>query len=628
MLGLARIRPEPRRAAETPGADPGSGQDELWDRLVDEAQGPDFVSAWLTLQCTNIPAVETGLVLFEKADGSALAPVAVWPAGTADLSGLQSLAEEAVNERRGFVRRRDGGGGAVIAYPLVVDDHVAGLVMLDLAAKGEAAQQKALRDLHWGIGWLDAQILRRRADEDRGRLRRAGFALDMVAAAGEHAKVETAAMAVVNELANRMACDRVSLGLTVGEGGDRRIRLVSLSHAAWFRRRTALVMAIENAMEEALDQDASVSHPPIPSGPRPICVAHRALAEMQGSGAVVTAPMTHRGVAVGALTLERHGRASFSRDDALTAEIVAELVGPLLDLKRRQRRWLTGRLPDLLAAAWRRVFGPRHPTLKIGLLVGAASLAFLVLMPGTIRVTAHAVLEGSEQRAAAAPFAGFVASAPVRAGDVVAQDAVLAELDDKDLRLDQGKWRAEYAQLSQEKRKALAAMDRAEVALVEAKLEQAKAQIDLTTAKLQRARIRTPIAGIVISGDWTQKLGAPVEQGAVMFEVSPLESFRVTLKVEEGDIGLVRPGQTGTLMLAGRADAAIPLTVSRIASVAGVEDGQNLFRVEATLPPDAQAIRPGMEGVAKIEVGDDRLWWVLGRRLVDWTRLFVFRHWP
>ena len=621
-LGLAHSRgPEPAAALRP------AGLDALWDRLVDEAQGPEFVRAWLTLQCAMLGGVRTGLVLFETADGSALAPVAVWPEGASDLTRLQAIAEEAVGSRRGLARRDAAAGTAVIAYPITLGEHVGGLVVIEIMAAGDPPVERALRDLHWGMGWLEAQILRRRANEEAGRLARASFALDALATAAEHAKVETAAMAVVNELALRMGCDRVALGLAQ-DRGERRVRLAALSHAAWFRRRAALVVALENAMEEALDQDVTVAHPPLPSGPRPIAVAHRGLAEAHGASAVLSTPLPHRGAPVGALTLERRDGRGFSREDVLTAEVVAELMGPLIDLKGRQGRWLTGRVPELLRAGWRAVFGPRHPALKLGLILGLAALAVLALAPATVRITAHAVLEGAEQRAAVAPFAGFVAAAPARAGDVVRRDAVLAEFDDKDLRLDMGKWRAEYAQLLQEKNKALATANRVDAVLVEAKLDQAKAQLELTAVKLERARIRAPIDGVVISGDWTQKLGAPVEQGAVMFELSPLQSYRVTLKVDEGDIGLVEPGQPGTLLLAGRADAAIPFTVARISAVAGVEDGQNQFRVEATLPADAQAIRPGMEGVAKVDVGTGKLWWVLGRRLVDWARLFAFRHAP
>lgn len=615
-------------ASETAFARVDADLEDLWGRLVDEAQGADFVRAWLVLQCRAIGSVRRGLVLFETADSTALAPVAVWPEPTLDLSGLQDVAEQAVREGRGFTRFDLATGHSLIAYPIVIADHVSGLVVLQLEGAGEEATRSALRDLHWGIGWLEAQVLRRRSDEDRGRLGRASAALDILAVAGEHARVETAAMAVANELASRLLCDRVALGLAVVGRGGRYVKLVGLANTAWFRRKSALVTAIENAMEEALDQDATVAYPHIPSTPRPITVAHRTLCDSFGASAVITVPMSHRGAPIGLMTLERREGALFSRDDALVLEALADLLGPLLDLKRRQRRWLTGRAPELVSATWRLVFGARRPGAKLAALALLAAIALLLFYPAPLTVTANAVLEGAQQRAAVAPFAGIVAKAPVRAGDLVRQDDTLALMDDKDLRLDLGKWKAEYAQMLQERRKALATFDRAEVALVDARLEQAKAQLDLTTLKLERTQIRAPIDGIVISGDWSQKIGAPIEQGIVMFELSPLESYRVNLKVEESDVGLVRPGQSGTLLLAGRADASIPFTITRIASVAGMEDGRNLFRVEATLPAEAQAIRPGMEGIGKIEVATDKLWWVLGRRLVDWSRLFIFRHLP
>jgi len=254
--------------------------------------------------------------------------------------------------------------------------------------------------------------------------------------------------------------------------------------------------------------------------------------------------------------------------------------------------------------------------------------AILAFWPATMRISARAVLEGAQQRAAAAPFQGFVATAKARPGDVVKRNDVLAELDDKDLKLDLARWNAEYARLAQEKRKALAALDRTEVALVEAQLEQAQAQIDLTTIKLARARIVSPIDGVIVSGDWSQKLGAPVEQGAVMFEISPPWSYRVALRVDETDLRHVAEGQKGSLLLAGRADAVLPFEVARVTSVATSEDGQNVFRVEGALPGERQDIRPGMEGVGKIEIGRRSLGYVWSRRMIEWLRLAFWRNTP
>jgi hypothetical protein len=41
---------------------------------------------------------------------------------------------------------------------------------------------------------------------------------------------------------------------------------------------------------------------------------------------------------------------------------------------------------------------------------------------------------------------------------------------------------------------------------------------------------------VVVKGDLSQSLGAAVERGNVLFELAPLDSYRVIMKVDERDI--------------------------------------------------------------------------------------------
>ncbi len=595
----------------------------LWRRFAAATHGADFLEGWLALQCSAIQGARAGLVLFEDVDSRVLAPVAFWPR-RADFSHLKATAERAVTSGEAVVERDPETGRARAAHPIEVDGHLTGLALIEIAGDDDDVQ-RMVRELHWGIGWLQAEILRRAMAENAARLDRGAAALDVLAVAGEQPNLDAAALAVVNELAVRLACDRVALGVVPAPG---RLKLAAISNTAWFKRRAGLVGGIENAMGEAIDQTSTIVHPRPDGAASVIDIAHRDYAEREGTAALLTTVLTRRGKPVGALFFERRRGAPFGRDEILTAEAATDLIGPVVELERRQRRWISGRLADGVATGMRRLFGPHHPSWKLAAIAAVAVLAALVVVEIPFTVSAKAVLEGAQQRAAAAPFQGFVASARVRAGDTVKRGDVLAELDDKDLKLERTRWESEYARLAQEKRKALAALDRTEAALVDAQIEQARAQLDLTLLKLERSRVTASIDGVVISGDWSQKLGAPVDQGTVMFEIAPPWSYRVHLEVDEGDMRHVAAGQPGRLLLAGRADATLPFEVSRLTSVAAVEDGQNVFRVEATLAEGGEAIRPGMEGIGKIEVGRRAAGWVWTRRLVDWGRLWVWRNTP
>ena len=80
-------------------------------------------------------------------------------------------------------------------------------------------------------------------------------------------------------------------------------------------------------------------------------------------------------------------------------------------------------------------------------------------------------------------------SAPARAGDIVKAGQLLAELDDKDLLLDQVKWDSERGKLFSKVREALASDDRANLVVYRSQLKEAEAQLSLTESKLARAHV-------------------------------------------------------------------------------------------------------------------------------------------
>jgi multidrug resistance efflux pump len=244
------------------------------------------------------------------------------------------------------------------------------------------------------------------------------------------------------------------------------------------------------------------------------------------------------------------------------------------------------------------------------------------------RVTAKAVLEGEIQRAAVAPFDGFIRRAPVRAGDVVRKGDLLAALDDRDLVLDSMKWRAERDKLSQKERDALAKHDRPNLIVLKAQIDQAEAQLALAEDKLSRSKIVAPYDGVVVSGDLSQMLGSPIERGKVLFETAPLEAYRLIIHVDERDVRFVTTGQTGDVALAGRPADRVPFTITKITPVTVAEEGRNTFRVEAQIGEGGTSLRPGMEGVAKIATGDRSLIWIWTHEIADWLRLTAWKYIP
>jgi RND family efflux transporter MFP subunit len=232
------------------------------------------------------------------------------------------------------------------------------------------------------------------------------------------------------------------------------------------------------------------------------------------------------------------------------------------------------------------------------------------------------------KRAVVAPYDGYIMEAPARAGDVMKGGAVLCLLDDRDLRLERVKWATEREQLVKQYREALAEHDRAQIRIVKAKIDQAEAQLDLLDEQLARTKIVAPFDGLVTSGDLSQSLGAPVERGQVLFEMAPLEAYRVIVEVDERDITEMEEGQQGELVLPSMPGESFSFTVDKITPVATAKEGRNYFRVEARLAHISEGLRPGMEGVGKVTIDRRKLIWIWTHDVIDWVRLQLWRWIP
>ena len=445
----------------------------------------------------------------------------------------------------------------------------------------------------------------------------------MLAVVEEHETIDGAAIALVNELAQRLNCERVSFGLV----RDEKVRLHAMSNAAWFQKKADIVAAIENAMEEALDQGGSVTVPPLPATANRIAIAHQDLMKAWEAKSVLSVVMLSRAEPVGVLTFERMSDEPFDTGMLDIAELIGSLLGPVMKMKADLRH---GRRP-------RRDDGDRCNTgtdwteasrRQAGAIATVLTLVLLTVCTGEFRVTAKSVLEGSVQRAAVAPFQGFIQQAPAKAGDLVRADQTLAVLDDRDLRSDVLKWESERQKNIQRERDAHAKHDRTGSLVAAAQLRQAEAELALATDKLSRTRIVAPLDGLVVSGDLSQLIGTPVEQGKVLFEIAPLNSYRVVIQVSEFDIRYVTLGQKGLLSLTGTAGLSVPIEVERITPVSTPQGGRNVFRVEALLGSADAQLRPGMEGVAKLSVGRASLLWIWTRPVIERLRVFVWEWTP
>lgn len=311
--------------------------------------------------------------------------------------------------------------------------------------------------------------------------------------------------------------------------------------------------------------------------------------------------------------------------DATTLEAwqaLATRIAPLLAWQQRaDQPWWRHLLAALRLAhtRWQSRTATR-PWLSASVL----SLALLVLLiwPGTDDAGGHARIEGAQQRVLVATTDGFIKQVHAQPGDRVKANQVLADLAEQDLKLEREKWASQAAQQDNAYAAAMTRADRTEAALAMSRLEEAQAQLALVDEQLQRTQLKAPFDGVLIQGDLTQAIGAPVKQGDTLMTVASTSRWRVMIDIDESDVARVHPGQTGAIALSALPWDTLPLRVVRITPIAKQTDGRNVFEVEAefTAPVPAE-VRPGLMGQAKVHVDRTPLIWSWLRPVVNRIRL-------
>lgn len=594
----------------------------LWAQFHEAGSAEAFVRAWLGLQCRNIPGTLASVVVLGEPDTGPFSPVAVWPREDDVSTGLMHAANEAIAKRQSIVVET-GPGEMTLALPIELEARIYGTVALTLGA-GAPSPVEALRQLRWGSGWLEALVRRDQSAIDAALRNRTIKALDFVSVVLEQRSFQEAASALVTELAGRLNCEQVGIGLL----RRKRCKVAALSHVSGFGNRMNLVRDLGLAMDEALDQGDIILYPLPETWDYRVTRDHEELARSHKVGSVLTIPLRVQDDPFGALVFERPEGQPFDEETVELCDVVASMVAPVLAEKRKNDRWL---ITKILHAIWRQVtllLGPRYLGRKLATIIAAILVWLAATTETEFKVPAPAQVEGAVQRTVVAPFNGYIQSETVRAGAQVEEGEILATLNDQDLTLERLRWTTARSQREIEYSRALAGAERAEASIIRSQIAQADAQLALIDAQLSRTRISAPFDGLVVSGDLSQSVGTAVERGQALFQIAPLDEFRVVLEVDEADVAEVAVGQSGELRLAASPDQPLVFTVERITPVARQSDGRNFFRVEAALDTLQSWVRPSMEGVARIEIDRRLLVSVWTRRLRDWLRLTAWRFSP
>ena len=268
--------------------------------------------------------------------------------------------------------------------------------------------------------------------------------------------------------------------------------------------------------------------------------------------------------------------------------------------RRQVRSWRSANVPRMLA-------------------IGVSIMLLLMLIPMPYRVGCDCTIEPTQRRYVAAPYEGVLESSTVRSGDLVEEGQVVAVLDGRQLRIKLAALKADLEGAKKRKESTLANGEIAQSQIAKSEMKRHLADIKLAQQQLENLEVRSPIDGVIVSGDLQRAHGAPVELGQTLFEVAPLETMVAEVGIPESEIGYVMPGMSVDIKL-----DAYPLQTFRgqielIEPRAQVLDGQSVFIADVAVQIDESSsghftMRPGMRGSAKVDTGLACLGWNLLHR--------------
>jgi biotin carboxyl carrier protein len=268
--------------------------------------------------------------------------------------------------------------------------------------------------------------------------------------------------------------------------------------------------------------------------------------------------------------------------------------------------------------AWSRITRTlqRHRTI----LIAASSCAACVLafVPIPYWPQRECVVEPSARRFVSSPIDGRVLKSLVRPGDVVAMGQVIGQMDDEQLHWELGSAQAELQQAGKQQDSALAHQEGGKMRLAQLEQQKIALKIQGLQAQLERLELRSPVAGVVLQGEWYRSEGAPVARGDTLFEIAPLEKMTVQVHLTTEDLGEIEVDNSATVRIDSAYGEAWQGTLSRIDPRAAVIDNEVRFVADMEVENRENRLRPGMKGSVRIDAGYKTIGWAIFHRPYRW----------
>jgi hypothetical protein len=610
----------------------GATRSKLVQRLLTaSANLPQFINDLLTAQAVVVAGTEAAGFIIERSEqGVSLRNIAhVRPDNStaetraAAITAFQDIIKPCIEQQKdGAIEVQGSDGSSEAQYCLVTllrtdTEVVAASAVITRCRDLERAQQR-LMSMQLVAGYFELYTLRRQSEQSQIIAHSHQHVLQLATAVATAEGFESAGMNLCNELATRTGAGRVALGWIKG----RNIRVKALSHTEQFDKKQDLIRQLEDVMEESIDQEEAVHYDPEGGGTGNVSRCAQNLSRTEGGNIVLTLPLRRRADVVGAITLEFPPAHKISPQASTGLAVAVDLLAPQLYDRYQNDRWLITKAGLSAKELAKEAIGPQHMTAKLLSVAIPAALLFVCLFKPMYHVSAPFQFESLDKRKLDAPIDGYIKTVLVKPGDTIQAGQVLLTMDTSDIQMKLASSMADEAKYQAEYDKDVADPDKqADAAIALAEKNAAAADAELYQGQIDRAAVKAPFDGVVLTGDLTDQILAPKKLGDELFTVAATSGLRATLSVSDRDIQELHIGQHGQLATTSLPMDRYNFTLSGLVPLGQPKEGENIFPVYARLDQVSPTWRPGMAGEARVEVGKRRLIWIWTHKLVDYVRL-------
>ncbi len=256
---------------------------------------------------------------------------------------------------------------------------------------------------------------------------------------------------------------------------------------------------------------------------------------------------------------------------------------------------------------------------RAALVAGVAVLVvFLVAFPLPLRVDGSAAVAPVHAAHVGAEVEGVVGQVNVREGESVKKGTVLASLEDWEFQSALAAAKAKYETAVAQMDGALARNDGTEAGIQRAQADYWQSEVARSQQRLNATRLRSPIDGVVATPQIENLVGRKLKFGDTFADIVDNSRALVDVRVDEGDIALVRSGERASIKLDGFPTRTFHGEVAVVSPQAQLQGDERVFYARVSVPNPDGGLLAGMQGRGKISTGWRPAGVVAFRRTAMW----------